>query len=98
MLSRVNRLAPFLVATAVLATGCGHHAKKAAAPKKPPGPPPPTQHFVSRPDLKPPPVRVLTDGQTAPGDIFLAPKMKVVEAGPMILDNNGQVIWFHPLD
>ena len=99
MLSRVNRLAPVLVATAVLAsTGCGHHAKKAAAPKKPAGPPPPTQQFISRPDLKPPPVRVLTDAQTAPGYIFFAPKMKVLQAGPMILDNNGQAVWFHPLD
>jgi hypothetical protein len=98
MLPRVRRLAPILLLT-VLVAGCGHSKHKtAAAPKKPAGPPPPTQQFISRPDLRPPPVRVLTDGSTAPGFIFLAPKMKVVQAGPMILDNNGQVVWFHPLD
>jgi Arylsulfotransferase (ASST) len=99
MLPRVNRLAPALVALAMLAAGCSSSkSEKSAAPKKPAGPPPPTQHFISRPDLKPPPVRVLTDARTAPGYIFLAPKMKVVQAGPMILDNNGNVVWFNPLD
>jgi hypothetical protein len=34
---------------------------------------------------------------TAPGYIFLAPKMAVVQAGPMIMDNRGQLVWFHPL-
>jgi len=63
------------------------------------GPPPPTQHFKSRPDLKPPPVRVLTPAHaTAPGYVFLGPKMKVVQAGPMIVDNRGQMVWFRPLD
>jgi hypothetical protein len=102
MLPRVTRrLFPsVLLAVALAAAGCddSKESKKAAA-KKPKGPPPPTQHFRSRPDLKPPPVRVLTAKQgTAPGYIFLAPKMKVLQAGPMILDDRGQVVWFKRLD
>jgi hypothetical protein len=103
MLPRVIRrvLAGFLVAVAFVTVGCDSSSKQAeqrAAPKKPKGPPPPTQHFRSRPDLKPPPVRILNAAHaTAPGYVFLAPKMKVVQAGPMILDDRGQVVWFHPL-
>jgi Arylsulfotransferase (ASST) len=99
MLPRVNRFAPAIIALAVLAAGCGGTTKTAAPKKSAAPPPPPTQHFRSRPDLKPPPVRILTPARrTAPGYILLAPKMKVVQAGPMIIDNRGQVVWFHPLD
>jgi hypothetical protein len=101
MLTRVVRrwLAAVVIACAV--AGCGHHqgANVTTAVKHVGGPPPPTQHFVSRPDLRPPPVKILTPAHgTAPGYIFLGPKMKVVQAGPEILDNGGQVVWFHPLD
>jgi hypothetical protein len=91
-----------VVAIGLAVAGCGH--TKAAsrttttAAKQAKGPPPPTIRFVSRPDLTPPPVKILTSAHgVAPGLIFLAPKMKVVQAGPEILDNNGQVVWFHPL-
>jgi Arylsulfotransferase (ASST) len=78
-----------LAAVAVAASGCGSHT----------GPPPPYQHFVSRPDLKPPQVRVLVAAHdTAPGFVFIAPKKHVAQAGPLILDNRGRVVWFHPLD
>jgi hypothetical protein len=61
-------------------------------------PPPPSQHFVSRPDLRPVPVSVLTPARgTAPGYVFVAPKKDVAQAGPLILDDGGQVVWFHPL-
>jgi hypothetical protein len=90
------------VALVAVAAGCGSSSDekaKQAAQQKPKGPPPPTQRFHSRPDLKPPPVRILKAAQaTAPGYVFLGPKMKVVQAGPMILDNRGQVVWFKPLD
>jgi Arylsulfotransferase (ASST) len=107
MLRRVNRSAWVSAAAAaallgVVAAGCGSHktaAKTTAArAQKPKGPPPPTQHFVSRPDLQPPPVKVLTKRPgTAPGYVFLGPKMKVLQAGPEILDDSGQVVWFHTL-
>jgi hypothetical protein len=71
-----------------VAAGCA--SSKASAPY---------QHFRSRPDLKPPPVQVLVRARgTAPGYLFIAPKKHVAQAGPMILDNRGQVVWFKPLD
>jgi hypothetical protein len=83
---------------ALTVTGCGGDKAKPtpkAAPQPPPGP---TQHFRSRPDLKPPVVQIRTPAKgTAPGYVFLAPKMAVVQAGPLIMDNRGQVVWFHPL-
>jgi hypothetical protein len=58
-----------------------------------------SQRFQSRPDLRPPGVRVLhrADG-TARGYLFLAPKRKAVQAGPMILDERGRLVWFRPLN
>ena len=35
---------------------------------------------------------------TAPGYVFLAPKREVAQAGPLILDDQGDVVWFRPLD
>jgi hypothetical protein len=95
MLARVKRAVLGLLALSLFVAGCDDDEKSTA--KKSKGPPPPTQQYTSRPDLKPPPVEVLTSGSTAPGYIFFAPKMKVVQAGPMILDNDGQTVWFHPL-
>ena len=91
-----------VVAIAFALAGCGHKNANVATTttsQAAKGPPPPTQHFVSRPDLRPPPVKILTPAHgTAPGYIFLGPKMKVVQAGPEIVDNSGNVVWFHPLD
>ena len=98
MLPGVKRAALALVAFAFVLTACDDDSNKSATKTtEAKGPPPPTQSYKSRPDLKPPPVEVLTSSTTAPGYIFFAPKMKVVQAGPMILDNSGQTVWFHPL-
>jgi hypothetical protein len=59
-----------------------------------------TRSFRSRPDLAPPFLTVNTARPgTAPGYLFLSPKSKKdqKQAGPMIADNSGQPIWFHPL-
>jgi hypothetical protein len=57
------------------------------------------QRFVTRPDLQPPPIRVLRAAHdTAPGYLFAAPKKQVKQAGPLILDDAGNVVWFMPLD
>jgi Arylsulfotransferase (ASST) len=56
------------------------------------------QSFHSRPDLKPPTVTVTTHApRTAPGDLFIAPYSGPGQYGPMILDENGSMIWFKPL-
>ena len=55
--------------------------------------------FRSRPDLSPPAVEVSKKARaTAPGYIFLAPqKGEVGQGGTLIVDNEGQVVWFRPL-
>jgi hypothetical protein len=69
----------------------------------PPPPPPPAkqselQHFVSRPELRPPTVTVTADtGAHAPGDIFLAPYAGPGQYGPMILNDVGDLVWFKPI-
>jgi hypothetical protein len=73
-----------------------------------PGPPPPAtafhiqkgalQSFASRPDLKPPAVAISTRSPgTAPGLIFAAPKGGDAAAGPMIFDDGGRLVWYHPV-
>jgi hypothetical protein len=59
----------------------------------------PYRHFVSRPDLRPPRIDLLTRSRYAsPGYVFVAPKKKVEQGGPLIVDNRGRVIWFLPVD
>lgn len=56
------------------------------------------QRFVSRPDLAPPGVRVVTRTAAASdSDIFVAPKVGDSQKGPMILDPQGRLVWFKPL-
>jgi hypothetical protein len=56
------------------------------------------QRFHSRPDLQPPALTVTAHAPgTAPGDIFVAPYSGPGQAGPMILDENGGLVWFKPL-
>jgi hypothetical protein len=55
--------------------------------------------FRSRPDLSPPAVEVSKKAhQAAPGYIFLAPqKGDAGQGGSLIVDNEGKVVWFRPL-
>jgi hypothetical protein len=57
----------------------------------------PVQTFHSRPDLKPPRVTVdvRRDG-IAPGLVFLSPYANAGQGGAMIVDNQGELVWFHP--
>jgi Arylsulfotransferase (ASST) len=58
----------------------------------------PYQHFWSAPDLKPPVVHILRRARaTAPGYLFIAPKRRTLQAGPMIFDDRGRLVWFRPL-
>ena len=54
------------------------------------------RHFVSRPDLRPPKLTVLRAGKTGAGELFIAPSSGPGQRGVLILDNSGDVVWFHP--
>lgn len=55
-------------------------------------------HFHSAPGLRPPTITVsMKSNATARGDIFLGPANKLGQPGPLIADDHGQPIWFHPL-
>jgi Arylsulfotransferase (ASST) len=63
-----------------------------------PGRPTDVQSFVSRPDLHPPAVAVTAQSPAvAAGDEFLAPYSGPGQAGPMILDQTGRLVWFKAL-
>jgi hypothetical protein len=56
------------------------------------------QHFHSEPKLEPPSVEVTASSpQSAAGDIFTAPYSGPGPPGPMIFDQAGNLVWFHPL-
>ena len=58
---------------------------------------PTIRSFVSRPDLHPPILEVLTAANgVAPGYLFIAPSSGPGQHGPMIVDPGGDVVWFHP--
>ncbi|HEU4978307.1 MAG TPA: arylsulfotransferase family protein [Solirubrobacteraceae bacterium] len=66
-----------------------------ASPSRRPGD---VQRFVSRPDLAPPGIHVVTRTAAASAnDIFLAPKLGDSQQGPMILDARGRLVWFKAL-
>jgi hypothetical protein len=59
--------------------------------------------FRSRPEFRPPVVEVRTQARaTAPGYVFVSPKKEPGASGPsedapLIVDNSGEPVWFHPL-
>jgi hypothetical protein len=57
------------------------------------------QHYSSAPTLTPSTVTVTTPAQpgAATGDFFLAPYQGTGSPGPMIVDQHGQLVWFHPV-
>jgi hypothetical protein len=56
------------------------------------------QSFHSRPELRPPDVTVSSTAHTATGgDLFLAPYSGVGQYGPMILNEQGELVWFKSL-
>ena len=105
MLPPVRQALPTLAVLSLLLAGCNeakHATQKTqtqAAAQAAPAKAPPSRTYHSRPDLKPPLVQIHTPAHgTAPGYVFLAPKMVVAQAGPMIMDNRGEVVWFKPLN
>jgi len=57
------------------------------------------QHYSSAPALTPSTVRITTPAKpgASPGDLFLAPYQGMGSPGPMITEQNGNLVWFHPL-
>jgi hypothetical protein len=56
------------------------------------------QHFQSRPDLLPAAYTVTNNSApNTEGDIFMAPQFGPVQNGPMILDAQGNLVWFDPI-
>ena len=89
----MGTLRTLVVAAACALLGLSEATTKAARAEAP------TRRYQSRPDLKPPTVEILKHTKrAAPGYIFIEPKKDVVQAGPLILDNRGRVVWFLPLD
>ncbi len=54
----------------------------------------PVQHYRSEPHLHPPAVSATSNPDTGSGDIFLTPHHSS-QQGPMILDSQGNLVWFH---
>jgi Arylsulfotransferase (ASST) len=57
------------------------------------------QHYGTAPTLTPSTVRITTAAKAgaAPGDLFMAPYQADGTPGPMIVDQAGNLVWFHPL-
>jgi Arylsulfotransferase (ASST) len=64
-----------------------------------PGDPRAIQHYASAPELTPSTVRITLPAKAgaASGDLFLAPYQGLGAPGPMIAEQDGALVWFHPL-
>jgi len=56
----------------------------------------PEQSFRSAPGLHPPAVRVTGHADPSSGDVLLTPTAGP-QSGPMILNDRGRLVWFHPV-
>jgi hypothetical protein len=56
------------------------------------------QTYASEPSFQPPAIVIRTANPgRAPGLVFLAPKGGRGQDGPMIIDDSGKLVWFHPI-
>jgi hypothetical protein len=63
------------------------------------GDPSAVQHFLSQPELAPTTVTIAARdaSRASAGDLFLAPYQGAGAPGPMIAEQTGSLVWFHPL-
>ncbi|MGO9487617.1 MAG: arylsulfotransferase family protein [Solirubrobacteraceae bacterium] len=54
------------------------------------------QSFQSQPGLKPPVVWVTAGAGSPQGEILMTPTHGFGQSGPMIVDSQGRLVWFHP--
>jgi hypothetical protein len=57
---------------------------------------PQVRHYVTRPDLRPPLLKMDYSGPTGAGYLFLSPNSGPGQRGVMIVDHDGDVVYFHP--
>jgi hypothetical protein len=64
-----------------------------------PGDPHAVQHYSTAPTLTPSTVTITTAARAGatPGYLFLAPYQGMGSPGPMIAEQDGSLVWFHPL-
>ena len=55
------------------------------------------RRYLTRSDVTPPAIRVVSSASPTPGYVFLAPKRAGAQAGPLIVDDRGDVVWSAPL-
>jgi hypothetical protein len=57
------------------------------------------KHYASAPGLTPSKVSITTHPKpgASRGDLFVAPYQGAGSPGPMIVEQNGELVWFHPL-
>ncbi|MFY1698306.1 arylsulfotransferase family protein [Solwaraspora sp. WMMA2101] len=86
-----------LAAGATGAAGVGL-GRRSAAPSAAPAPPEATpdriRSYVTRPDLRIPVVETTVDGPVTDGLIFLTPAAGAGGRGPLIVDGDGEPVWF----
>lgn len=68
-----------------------------SAPARSPNNPASTPRFHSAPNLDPPEVRASGDHDRRAGDVFLDAQ-NAPQTGPMILNSEGHLVWFRPID
>jgi hypothetical protein len=90
--------APGKPVTTVFTVARQAKVSQAEFPKEP-GDPSAIQHYASAPAITPSTVSITTPAQSgaAPGDLFLAPYQGLGTPGEMISEQNGNLVWFHPL-
>jgi Arylsulfotransferase (ASST) len=54
------------------------------------------QRYLTHRDLTPPAIEVVSSTSPTPGLVFLAPKRAGAQAGPLIVDDQGQTVWSAP--
>jgi hypothetical protein len=54
------------------------------------------QRYLTRRDLTPPAIKVVSSTTPTPGLVFLAPKRAGAQAGPLIVDDRGETVWSAP--
>ncbi len=88
----------FALGSAVLSlTGCGHGNPK-GAPATPGSDEGDVQTFRTYPELRPAAIKIGTSSNLqAPGLILMDSHFGPGQQGPIVLDGNGDLVWFNPL-